>query len=197
MTLLSFPCFAPLQSKEREQRKSQTSTSRIKVAETLVNFMLAVLGAHLRPECTISTPKRGETPVNCLLAVLGAHLQPECTISTPKNRETPVIFVLAVLGAHSRFGAGLRRRPQIDRKRLRPNLGQPPITVTLETFDESAAQNVRDAEVPRIQSPRGYPNPQNNRFPILKKWRAKPLTLSRGFRGSRGPLGSPGVLSLE
>ena len=170
MTLFSFPCFAPLQSKKRERKKSQTSTSRIKVAETLVNFMLAVLGAHLRPECTISTPK---------------------------NRETLVIFLLAVLGAHSRFGAGLRRRPQIDRKRLRPNLGQPPITATLETFDESAAQNVRDAEVASLQSPRGYPNPQNDRFPILKKWRAKPLTLSRGFRGSRGPLGSPGVLSLE
>ena len=46
-----------------------------------------------------------------------------------------------------RFGPGLRRRPQIDRKRLRPDLGQPPIAATLEALDESAAKNVTDVEV--------------------------------------------------
>ena len=161
MTLFSFPCFAPLQSKKREQRKSQTSTSRIKVAETLVNFMLAVLGAHLRPECSISTPK---------------------------NRETPVIFVLAVLGAHSRFGAGLRRRPQIDRKRLRPNLGQPPITATLETFDESAAQNVRDAEVPSLQGPGATQTPKITDFQSLKSGERSPSPFPVGLEEAEGRL---------
>ena len=66
-----------------------------------------------------------------------------------------------------------------------------------EALDESTAQNVTDVEVASLQDPRGYPDPLNDRFPILKQWRAKPLTLSRGFRGGRGPLGGPGVLSLE
>ena len=49
----------------------------LKGGETPVNLLLAVLGTHLRPECTISTPKRGEKLVNFMLAVLGAHLRPE------------------------------------------------------------------------------------------------------------------------
>ena len=51
--------------------------------------------------------------------------------------------------------------------------------------------------VKSLQGPRGYPDPQNDRFPIRKQWGAKFLTLSRGFWGGRGPLGGPGVLSLE
>ena len=46
-----------------------------------------------------------------------------------------------------RFGPGLGRRPQINRKRLRPDLGQPPIAATLEALDESAAKNLTDVEV--------------------------------------------------
>ena len=64
-----------------------------KRGETLLNFVLAVLGAHLPPECTISTYKRGETPIMFLLDVFGSHLRPECTISIPKRGDTPLSFL--------------------------------------------------------------------------------------------------------
>ena len=75
--------------------------------------------------------------------------------------------------AHLRFRAGWGRRPQIYRKRPRPDFIQPPIRATLEVLDEYAAQNITDAEVASLQGPRSYPDPQDDRFPILKQWRVK------------------------